>query len=965
MTRTRAALLLFTACASLAARAEASSDDCASATAVGEGVFPYDTTNATSDGPNPCASVGSRNVWFRYTASASGNTTVSTCASDFGPNDQQSVVAVYSGTCGAPVNITCSFSGCGLGSSATFAATAGQSYLIQIGGGCDDCTSDGQLTIVSDAGPPANDGCGSPRLIGEGVHPISNVGATLDGVATCAATASDVWFLYVPPMSGLAEILTCGSAFDTVLTVFDGATCASPELACSDDDCRTQSSLLVPVVGMQPYLIQVAGAAASVRGPITGVGKLAVHVLNRPVNDDCADATAVGEGAFPFTNVDSTTDGPQDCEDLTRDVWFLYTPSVTGLATITASGFDTILSVYEGGCGTLAQIGCNNDYASVAATVNVPVTAGLPLRMLVGGNGAAQGSGSLVISAAAAPGNDACGSAQAVGIGTTAFTTRGASTDGPAPTCVVPTDQIHNDVWFSFTSPGAGDVVIGTCGSLFDTLLAVYPGMCPEGDVAELVCDDDSCADGGPSVAVVHGVSAGQTLLVRVGGFDGLVGDGVLTIALQGSPCVIEPEPDSVIESEACGADTNGGCAAETPAFQDLACAPMQTIFGSAFAANGLRDTDWYRVVLPAAATITWGGRAEFPAVFSIRTGPFCQGDELARAVTRSPCEGPSTCSIRVPAGTYHLVVVPSDFWSGAECEGASEYLARLSVACEATGACCIAGACSVRTQADCAAVGGGYAGPNTACENTAYFASTCDAAFESIELTGAPGPECDGCEVRTPIGFTFSFYGRSYTEVFINANGFLSFGPVGRFTDHPHPIPRNWSPNAIIAPWWTDLLTILSGSIRSQTLGTPGARRFIVQWTQVPRGFEVDENTFQVVLNEADGSIDFRYQTVSGTFFPDQTVIGVENADGTAATTFDPTSPLANLCLHFAASSPGPVCPTCIADFNGSGSVSVQDIFDFLSAYFMQDPRADVNHVGGVTVQDIFDFLAAYFTGC
>jgi hypothetical protein len=30
-----------------------------------------------------------------------------------------------------------------------------------------------------------------------------------------------------------------------------------------------------------------------------------------------------------------------------------------------------------------------------------------------------------------------------------------------------------------------------------------------------------------------------------------------------------------------------------------------------------------------------------------------------------------------------------------------------------------------------------------------------------------------------------------------------------------------------------------------------------------------------------------------------------------------------------------------------------------------MQDPRADVNHVGGVTVQDIFDFLAAYFTGC
>jgi hypothetical protein len=54
-----------------------------------------------------------------------------------------------------------------------------------------------------------------------------------------------------------------------------------------------------------------------------------------------------------------------------------------------------------------------------------------------------------------------------------------------------------------------------------------------------------------------------------------------------------------------------------------------------------------------------------------------------------------------------------------------------------------------------------------------------------------------------------------------------------------------------------------------------------------------------------------------------------------------------------------------CAADFNCVGGVSVQDIFDFLGAYFSNDARADINGVGGVTVQDIFDFLAAYFTGC
>ncbi len=50
--------------------------------------------------------------------------------------------------------------------------------------------------------------------------------------------------------------------------------------------------------------------------------------------------------------------------------------------------------------------------------------------------------------------------------------------------------------------------------------------------------------------------------------------------------------------------------------------------------------------------------------------------------------------------------------------------------------------------------------------------------------------------------------------------------------------------------------------------------------------------------------------------------------------------------------------------DFNHDGAVSVQDIFDFLAAYFAGGPNADFNGSGEVTVQDIFDFLAAYFGG-
>jgi len=56
---------------------------------------------------------------------------------------------------------------------------------------------------------------------------------------------------------------------------------------------------------------------------------------------------------------------------------------------------------------------------------------------------------------------------------------------------------------------------------------------------------------------------------------------------------------------------------------------------------------------------------------------------------------------------------------------------------------------------------------------------------------------------------------------------------------------------------------------------------------------------------------------------------------------------------------------PDCPPDINNSGTVTVQDIFDFLALYFANDPRADFNDSGTTSVQDIFDFLTAYFAGC
>lgn len=55
-------------------------------------------------------------------------------------------------------------------------------------------------------------------------------------------------------------------------------------------------------------------------------------------------------------------------------------------------------------------------------------------------------------------------------------------------------------------------------------------------------------------------------------------------------------------------------------------------------------------------------------------------------------------------------------------------------------------------------------------------------------------------------------------------------------------------------------------------------------------------------------------------------------------------------------------VCP---ADVDGSGDLTVQDIFAFLSLWFAGDVGADFNGIDGITIPDIFDFLSAWFAGC
>jgi len=131
-------------------------DNCYNARPIGDVEYlPFDTTLATLDGPGYC--MESPNIWYAYTASYTGNVTVSLCNPDFEDfNDFDTRLAIYKGgNCPSSLSdlIECNDDFCGLQSEITFAATAGSRYLIEVGG-FDSMTGRGVISIRSEGVPP-------------------------------------------------------------------------------------------------------------------------------------------------------------------------------------------------------------------------------------------------------------------------------------------------------------------------------------------------------------------------------------------------------------------------------------------------------------------------------------------------------------------------------------------------------------------------------------------------------------------------------------------------------------------------------------------------------------------------------------------------------------------------------------------------------------------------------------------
>ena len=153
---------------------------------------------------------------------------------------------------------------------------------------------------------------------------------------------------------------------------------------------------------------------------------------------------------------------------------------------------------------------------------------------------------------------------------------------------------------------------------------------------------------------------------------------------------------------------------------------------------------------------------------------------------------------------------------------------------------------------------------------------------------------------VQRPIGFTFPFYGASYTNLFITGQGYLTLvDPSGGFPhDFRAPLPNSAGSRALIAPYEQYLEPNVLGDVYFKSFAT----YTVVQWEQVKIfGFD-SRPTFQVVIY-SDGSIRFNYKSIhltSSGLYVSGYLSGIQNAagdDGIGASWY--TSSQQGLALH------------------------------------------------------------------
>ena len=366
--------------------------DVTSGTIIGATASPTDTA--------ACGGTEDDDVWFTFVATNTSHTisllNVTGSTTDLfhslWTGADCSSLALVPGTCSDP------------NSSSPTELVIGETYYLRIYSWTATVgqTSVFDVCIGTPPPPPANDEC--DVAIALEVNPDASCAlftsatiqsatpSTVDVAACGGVEDDDVWFSFVASdvIQSVSLINVAGSTTDLFHSLWTGD-CASLTLvpgSCSDNNASTPTGL----VAGQTYYLRVYSSTGTT-GQTSTFDVCIGTPPPPPANDDCSGAIEITAGgtisSFPVTGSTVSATNSVGLPVLTcvptnrsNDVWYSVTVPASGTLTIETAPApgtvmtDSVLTIFSGTCGSLVEIGCDDD-SSASGNYSLEALTGL------------------------------------------------------------------------------------------------------------------------------------------------------------------------------------------------------------------------------------------------------------------------------------------------------------------------------------------------------------------------------------------------------------------------------------------------------------------------------------------------------------------------------------------------------------------------------------------------------------
>ena len=647
------------------------------------------------------------------------------------------------------------------------------------------------------------------------------------------------------------RVYNCGSGFDTQITIFPSGGGASEGY---NDDNGPECAGTAASINYAPAVtgtkdIKLQRYSCSTAGNVNGT--VTIRLVSAPAAT--CTYTVPGAGNNSITTCSGTICDPGGTGNYVdnQNGYTVINPSIGGnMVRIvgTASSGEACcdyVRVYNGtgtGAPLLGQYNMGTAIPTLTSTVG-PLTIQFVSDVSLTGAGF---SATISCVAPTGPSNDAC--SNAIAIASLPYTSAVianalATDDSPASSC----DGPYKNVWWTVTGIcGTMTAITCTGGTNFDDEISVFTstGGC-SGPWTQVACNDDNGAGCTNNYAGTSWTAtAGTTYYITVGSYFSSGATGNLQLNVTATPFTSSVAPTGITGTTTicAGGSTTltavGGTLGTGASIQWFtgSCGGASAGTGASISVSPGTTTTYYvrysgtcNTTACAVATVVV---APLPTMSCGSYGPACS-------------DGPDIALVGSPAGGT---------WSGTGVTGSN-----------------------FDPSAGTQTLTYNYTDPNYSVHSIA-FAPRSTAGGGSLVLGD------DQVSGAVPIGFNFTFFGTTYTNLYVSSNGFVTFNAAsGSGCCSGQVVPDATDPNNLIAAAWDDLYPPGGGTITYLSSGSAPNRTMVVSYSNVDyccSGFTPMVTT-QIVLYETSNTIEIHTTSIMN-ITPG--TMGIENAAGTVA---------------------------------------------------------------------------------